>query len=66
MDETAHRPQETEVMMLLEQIVATVSEAQQYIQDDGRISGPSDKSEIADRMRHVRALTLEIEHLVDR
>ena len=52
--------------MLLEQIVASVSEAQQYIQDDGRISGPSDRAEIADRMRHIRALTVEIEHLVDR
>ena len=38
-------------MMLLEQIVASVSEAQQYIQDDGRISGPSDRAEIADRMQ---------------
>lgn len=62
---TDSRPNETEVMMLLELIVATVTEAQGYIQNDGRISGPSDRKEISDRLRHIRALTLEIEHVVN-
>jgi hypothetical protein len=60
----ARRPTETEVMSLLEQMIVAVEEAQNVIQDDSRITGPKDRAEIQDQMRHVRALSLDVDRLV--
>lgn len=62
---TTARLDETEVLALLEQIVATTGEAQAYVQADAVLGlSPSDCREIGDRLRHIRALTLEIDHLL--
>jgi hypothetical protein len=60
------RPEESEVMALLEQVISTAEDAERYVQDDSRITGRSDRREIIDRLHHIRALTLEIEHLIER
>jgi hypothetical protein len=53
-------------MALLEQVISTAEDAERYVQDDSRITGRSDRREIIDRLHHIRALTLEIEHLIER
>jgi len=64
MDDAASRPQEMEVMGLLEQIARAVEEAEGLIQDDGHITGLEDRREIRAQMLHIRALTLEIDQLL--
>ncbi len=64
MDDAARRERETEVMALLEQLVHAAEEAQSFIQDDSRISGRGDITAILERVMHIRAITLEIEHLI--
>jgi replicative DNA helicase len=65
MDRTKHRPTETEVMALLEQVISTASEAESFIQDDSKITGNEDRRQIRERMMHIRALTFEIERILD-
>lgn len=60
-DDALRRPQETEVMALLEQVIHLAEEAQGLIQDDSRITGESDREEIRDRMLRIRGLSLEVE-----
>ena len=63
---TEKRPNEAEVMALLEQIIAEAADAERYIQDDSRISGASDRQEITERLMRIRSLTMEIERIVSR
>ena len=62
---TVGRPEESEVMALLEQVIATAEDAERYVQDDSHIPSRSDRREIIDRLHRIRALTLEIEHLIE-
>jgi len=63
-DDATKRPLESELMLLLDNIVKVAEEAESFIQDDSKISGPKDVQEITDRLMKIRSLTLEAEHLI--
>ncbi len=61
MNTDANRPLETEIMSALERIILRAEEAEALIQDDSRVTGIEDREGLREKMRAIRALTIEVE-----
>ena len=63
MDDTPRRPEESELLALLEQIIHAEEEAHTFVQSEVE-TGYLDRDEINARLLHIRAVSIEIEHLL--
>lgn len=55
---------ESEVMSLLERIIYHAEQAQSVIQDDSKITNKTDEEVIKEACLRIRALTVEIDHII--
>lgn len=64
MDDTPRRQEEAEILALLEQIIHAAEEAQRYVQEELQ-TGFLDRDEINMRLLHIRAVSIEIDHILN-
>lgn len=63
-DDAIRREREATVLGLLEQMACAVEEAEKLVQDDSRLSEETDVPKMRDAMRKLRALSIEVDHLL--